>query len=627
MATGNTTLLGLALPVEGELDGTWGDVVNASITSLVDSAIAGTTTLSANADVTLTTTALAANQARQAVILWTASNGATTRNITAPAQSKPYIVINAGTGSIVLRGVGPTTGVTIVAGEKCLAAWNGSDFVKISSTVSSNITYTPAGTGAVATTVQTKLREIVSIKDFGAVGDGVTNDTSAIQAAVDACFTSGQTVYVDAGTYAVTSIKIYPGTILEFDANATFKQTANGFAIRTSTSPSVTVPTTSVTYAKIFNARVNMNSCTGAAIFLEGAQSCVVDNAVITNVGSGTFTYNDGVTNNANYRTSAIMIKGITGVAGPYYNQINHCRASGGGSANTNSGIWLGTTIGSTDNQRANLNQINQCVFTSFGEGISMWVGSDNRFIQPEVSNCGTGVVVGNTSLYTLNSNGNSFQQVYAEDCTTGMNLTTLSLDTTIFGFSSLSGTTTGLVDNGERTYVAELRATSQIANTPRSYPGGFIFPNIGTATAGTSTSTLMGYYDTGTFTPVLADNQTGGNVATFLYAYGLYTRIGNRVFVTISLTDINTTGMTAGNQAFIRGLPYDVNSNTLLRSAGAVSFSFITTTTGCVSARAIAATNYISLFEQTTTGQATLLISQFNSGSTDLFIELSYQV
>lgn len=135
MTTGNTSLLGLALPVEGELDGTWGDIVNDSITSLVDSAVAGTTTLSADADVTLTDTVLAANQARQAVILWTASNGATTRNITAPARSKAYIVINAGTGSVVLRGAGPTTGVTVVTGEKCLAAWNGSDFVKVASTI------------------------------------------------------------------------------------------------------------------------------------------------------------------------------------------------------------------------------------------------------------------------------------------------------------------------------------------------------------------------------------------------------------------------------------------------------------------------------------------------------------
>ena len=148
MATGNTTLLGLALPVEGELDGTWGDVVNDSITSLLDSAVAGTTTLSADSDVTLTTTNLAANQARQAVILWTASNGATTRNITAPARSKAYIVINAGTGSIVLRGAGPTTGITIVSGERCVAAWNGSDFVKIATSVADGVT-SVGGTGTV----------------------------------------------------------------------------------------------------------------------------------------------------------------------------------------------------------------------------------------------------------------------------------------------------------------------------------------------------------------------------------------------------------------------------------------------------------------------------------------------
>ena len=132
MATGNTTLLGLALPVDGELDGTWGDVVNDSITTLLDSAVAGTTTLSFNADVTLTTTALSENQARQFILRWAASNGATTRNITAPAQSKAYVVVNDGTGSIVLRGVGPTTGITIAAGERCIAAWAGSDFVKVS---------------------------------------------------------------------------------------------------------------------------------------------------------------------------------------------------------------------------------------------------------------------------------------------------------------------------------------------------------------------------------------------------------------------------------------------------------------------------------------------------------------
>lgn len=142
MTTGNTTLLGLALPVNGELDGTWGDTVNASITSLLDSAVAGTITLSADADVTLTDTALVANQARSAVLRWTA-NGSVTRNITAPARSKAYIVSNAtaGTQSIVIRGAGPTTGVTIPAGKNALVAWNGTDFVTIANNISSGGTF------------------------------------------------------------------------------------------------------------------------------------------------------------------------------------------------------------------------------------------------------------------------------------------------------------------------------------------------------------------------------------------------------------------------------------------------------------------------------------------------------
>lgn len=129
--TNFSPLLGLALPTTGDLQGTWGATVNDSITNLIDSAVAGTTTLSADVDVTLSTTNGAANQARNAIILWTANNGATTRNITAPAQSKAYLVINAGTGSIVIRGSGPTTGVTVASGVRALVAWNGSDFVKV----------------------------------------------------------------------------------------------------------------------------------------------------------------------------------------------------------------------------------------------------------------------------------------------------------------------------------------------------------------------------------------------------------------------------------------------------------------------------------------------------------------
>lgn len=133
MASTYTSLLGLVLPTTGELSGTWGDVVNNSLTSLLDTAIAGTTTISTDGDVTLTTTDGSANQARQAILLCSGSRTAL-RTITAPAHSKIYTVINATTGgySVKVVGVGPTTGVTILAGESAVIAWNGSDFVKVS---------------------------------------------------------------------------------------------------------------------------------------------------------------------------------------------------------------------------------------------------------------------------------------------------------------------------------------------------------------------------------------------------------------------------------------------------------------------------------------------------------------
>lgn len=64
-------------------------------------------------------------------------------------------------------------------------------------TNASGVIYDPAGTGAVATTVQSKLRESVSVMDFGAVGDGVTNDAAAIQLALN----TGKSVLIPSGTF------------------------------------------------------------------------------------------------------------------------------------------------------------------------------------------------------------------------------------------------------------------------------------------------------------------------------------------------------------------------------------------------------------------------------------------
>lgn len=131
MTTAYTPLLGLALPVEGELDGAWGDIVNDNITSLLEGAIAGFATASVTAgDWTLTTTGSGlANQARMAILIPTGTPGVT-RNVIAPSYSKAYLVINQSNASVVVKG-SATTGVTISAGNKSLVAWNGSDFVTL----------------------------------------------------------------------------------------------------------------------------------------------------------------------------------------------------------------------------------------------------------------------------------------------------------------------------------------------------------------------------------------------------------------------------------------------------------------------------------------------------------------
>jgi len=155
MATAYTNLLGFALPVTGELNGTWGDTVNNSITSLVESSIAGSATASVtSADWTLTTTGSgAANQARAAILIPTGTPGVS-RNIIAPSSSKAYIVDNQSNAAVVLKGAA-TAGVTIATNTAALVAWDGADFVAVSldlANATGTLPVTKGGTGAITLT-------------------------------------------------------------------------------------------------------------------------------------------------------------------------------------------------------------------------------------------------------------------------------------------------------------------------------------------------------------------------------------------------------------------------------------------------------------------------------------------
>jgi len=67
---------------------------------------------------------------------------------------------------------------------------------------SEQVTFLAAGSGAAQRTVIDKLRDVVSVKDFGAVGDGVADDTAAFNNAVTAAGT--RNVFVPGGSYKIT---------------------------------------------------------------------------------------------------------------------------------------------------------------------------------------------------------------------------------------------------------------------------------------------------------------------------------------------------------------------------------------------------------------------------------------
>lgn len=183
MTTGNTTLLSLALPVQGELDGTWGNVVNYGITDYVDIAVAGTLTLTGDGAVTLANTTgdsagtnIGSTTAQYAIIK-IAGTLTATKVITAPSSSKTYIVDNTtATYGVTFKASGQT-GVTVAAGEKCTVYFNGTDYVKVASSVTDGVSTISFGTTGL--TPSTATSGAVTVSGTLAVANGGTGVTGA----------------------------------------------------------------------------------------------------------------------------------------------------------------------------------------------------------------------------------------------------------------------------------------------------------------------------------------------------------------------------------------------------------------------------------------------------------------
>jgi hypothetical protein len=211
----------------------------------------------------------------------------------------------------------------------------------------------------------------------------------------------------------------------------------------------------------------------------------------------------------------------------------------------------------------------------------------------------GSNYLVDGTTVSQTNSNRSS---AYIQ-----FNNTTAAGQTSAISFG-------GLV-RGSTTKVERLRILST---------GGLTF------NGDTAAANALNDYEEGSFTPEVADATTGGNTATGTFN-GYYTKIGNKVTVQISLSNIDTTGMTGANALFITNLPFTadlLSGLNLFQGAALLSYITESANTYNITSSVTDNTSYLR-FAQSISGSLNdyLEVSQLQSGSSDIWTTVTYLV
>jgi len=274
-----------------------------------------------------------------------------------------------------IRGIGDTT--VLLAFEALLAGSTGSSLVG----------YTQGGTSAVATTVQAKLRQTVSVLDFGADATGATDSSAAFTAA----FVASTTVYVPAGTYKASFNMPNYGRLLGAGVLVTqIIPPAGATAVVTIDS---TVSTTkswiNIEDMRIYNPNA-VASCTG--IYFKGTNvSTIMDYSKLNRVEVSYF---------------AIGINVVGRMIGAYWTQVNCTLNTVGMKVNTDPASLA-----------FNLNTFVECFFNnSAAEGLRIeTISTTNKWISCDFEGNNTLNVAGVAATHMVNSQNNSFDSCYWE--------------------------------------------------------------------------------------------------------------------------------------------------------------------------------------------------------------------
>ena len=152
------------------------------------------------------------NKARDAAACAEANCASSFTNATNAANSAASAANSASLAGIYLgpKSTAPTTdnqGNPLQKGmlyfntvSNLLFVWNGSQWIQ---DFNESTNFLATGT-TTPRSLATRFADIINVKDFGALGNGIVDDTAAIQAAINSAF--GKTVIIPAGTYIVTQL-------------------------------------------------------------------------------------------------------------------------------------------------------------------------------------------------------------------------------------------------------------------------------------------------------------------------------------------------------------------------------------------------------------------------------------
>ncbi len=248
------------------------------------------------------------------------------------------------------------------------------------------ISYTPPFVGSTTTNVELKLAQTVSVKDFGAIGDGVANDTAAVQAAVDTVSLTGGCVYFPAGTYLLTGVAgadgivtgvnvPYTGPGIQGGAKAILLKGDGAESILKANSANMFVVRFSTNNSAMEDLCILGNdTSTGLALVASSSTSSVTSRAIMHNNFSRLLIGGCG--------ENGILLQCPIGTDnGIYYNNFSDIyiffnqTASGtiGGR-----GVYFRTVAGALGNQ--NRNRFSNVTFSRLNTGIEIQDGDTNTF-------------------------------------------------------------------------------------------------------------------------------------------------------------------------------------------------------------------------------------------------------